>query len=863
MGFLGIGEPLGWAESLPFQAAIKRRGIRQFLQLLKQFKDYQGSVKWGDEIEVFIVRVDEKRKEMRLALEAGPSILEMQRREAEWRAEHQGALEPYDGALWQPEYASYMIEALPGRAADLTCENLGRIEHSLRSRRRKLLSWLGPHIYPLFLTAFPLLGVDVLPAEDGLLLQAAAGSFSSPPSPADPLHSKSKSIFVGDKVINTHPRFGSLTANIRRRRGRKVEILIPLYLDEAVEVDLSGKLPKEPLFDARLGGRQCILYKEEEEAKRKAGATQADSSLAALHKDPSCLREGDLYIYMDAMCFGMGMNCVQATFSCVTISDARYLYDQLIVMAPLLLSLTAATPFLRGCVAATDTRWDVISMSVDSRKEEEKAKIIKSRYSSNSLYISERPPLAKRIEELNNLNPAVNERAYDALIRSGVDPLLAKHVALLFVHDPLVIFRDRALKEGQTEADIVEEGERDWGEDDGTVYDTTEDFENIQSTNWNAVRFKPPPQFMTQEQQQAGDQGLIGWRVELRTPEIQLTDFENANCILLIAAIVQLVLEEKIELYIPLSLNDINMQRAAKLNSILNQRFWFRRNVSSDANDLSYAEMSIHSILFGERGPGDAASFESENGGGLLIRCKRLFERKHKEGTCSSDALKCFMDMFDFIHLRTSGELPTDAAFLRACLSAHPAYRSDSVVPPAAAYDICLLAMRIGNGVVEAPELLGPFARRSVQESCLDGKQHLKSSSTQQANCVHAAKSGTLLHGRGLVAASLRRPDIHERLRALMFVKLPDRAPCAKAESSCNGMAGNVRVYAGEETHARGQQQLRLAESLDFFLNAAAVRATVYLQQSPPLEPAELLLTSLVLSRNNLRRNRPALSEEE
>ena len=102
----------------------------------------------------------------------------------------------------------------------------------------------------------------------------------------------------------------------------------------------------------------------------------------------------------------------------------------------------------------------------------------------------------QRLSELNDLQLTVNERAYDALIRSGVDPLLARHFALLFVHDPLVIFKDRALKEGQTEDDIVREGEQDWAVDDGTVYETTEDFENIQSTNWNGARFKPPPQYI-------------------------------------------------------------------------------------------------------------------------------------------------------------------------------------------------------------------------------------------------------------------------------------------------------------------------------------------------------------------------------
>ncbi|KAL8270185.1 hypothetical protein Esti_005860 [Eimeria stiedai] len=803
MGYLGVGEPLGWAESLPYQAAIKRRGIRQFLQLLRQFKDYEGSVKWGDEIEVFIVRVDEQRREMRLALDAGSSITEMNHREAAARQEkHQSAFEPYEGALWQPEYASYMIEALPGAAADLNPENWLRVEPSIHSRRAKLLSWLGPNTCPLFMTAFPLLGVDVLPEEEGAQGSGvAAGSFASPASPADPLHSLSQSIFLGDEVINPHPRFGTLTANIRRRRGCKVEILVPLYIDESVEVDMSRKISKEPLFDSGLGGRQCILYHDE----HVNASLKKESRLASLHKDENLLKQRDLYIYMDAMCFGMGMNCVQATFSCKTISDARYLYDQLIVMAPLLLSLTAATPFLRGCVAATDTRWDVISMSVDSRKAEEMKTVIKSRYSTNSLYISERAQLAERVEELNDLNPAVNERAYEALLRSGVDPLLARHVAFLFVHDPLVIFEDRALRDGQTEADLVKEGEKDWALDDGTVYETTEDFENFQSTNWNAVRFKPPPQFMTADQQASGDASLIGWRVELRTPEVQLTDFENANCIIFIAALVELILEERIELYIPLSRNDVNMQRAAKLNSVLNQRFWFRRDVRANSRDISFAEMSLHDILFGEAGPTDDNVPEERRSLGLLSLCKLVLERKVEEGRCSAAAMGRFMEMYSFMHLRTSGKLPTDAAFLRACLSAHPQYRSDSTVPPAAAYDICKLAMRIGNGDVEVPELLGPYANRN-KNNCRSGE---RCSAVAEAKCSKATTNpAALLHGRGVVAASLQHPEIHERLQSLMLPKMNETEICAKGEGMCNGFSSDLRLHLPQEIKALHDSKL-------------------------------------------------------
>ena len=41
--------------------------------------------------------------------------------------------------------------------------------------------------------------------------------------------------------------------------------------------------------------------------------------------------------------------------------------------------------------------------------------------------------------------------------------------------------------------------------------------QNIQSTNWQTMRFKPPP-----------PNTKIGWRVEFRPMEVQLTDFENA-----------------------------------------------------------------------------------------------------------------------------------------------------------------------------------------------------------------------------------------------------------------------------------------------------------------------------------------------
>jgi glutamate--cysteine ligase catalytic subunit len=53
-----------------------------------------------------------------------------------------------------------------------------------------------------------------------------------------------------------------------------------------------------------------------------------------------------------------------------------------------------------------------------------------------------------------------------------IPPLLARHVAHLFVRDPLVIYSKKI-------------------ELDNTKY--SDHFENLQSTNWQSCRFKPPP----------------------------------------------------------------------------------------------------------------------------------------------------------------------------------------------------------------------------------------------------------------------------------------------------------------------------------------------------------------------------------
>lgn len=48
------------------------------------------------------------------------------------------------------------------------------------------------------------------------------------------------------------------------------------------------------------------------------------------------------------------------------------MYDQLAVLSPVMLALTAATPVLKGRLVDTEVRWDTIAASVDDRRPAEK-----------------------------------------------------------------------------------------------------------------------------------------------------------------------------------------------------------------------------------------------------------------------------------------------------------------------------------------------------------------------------------------------------------------------------------------------------------------------------------------------------------
>lgn len=116
-----------------------------------------------------------------------------------------------------------------------------------------------------------------------------------------------------------------------------------------------------------------------------------------------------------------------------------------------------------------------------------------------------------------------------------MDPLLVNHIANLFKRDVLIVNRRFF----------------EMTEDDYTI------FEMLNGTNWNSVRLKIP----------IDDE--IGWRVEFRTMEVQLTADENSAYSLAIHLITRIFhTNTSLNLYIPISKLRENFERAHRRDAV-------------------------------------------------------------------------------------------------------------------------------------------------------------------------------------------------------------------------------------------------------------------------------------------------------
>uniref|UniRef100_A0A3Q3BLU2 Glutamate--cysteine ligase n=1 Tax=Kryptolebias marmoratus TaxID=37003 RepID=A0A3Q3BLU2_KRYMA len=613
MGLLSQGSPLDWEESRKYADHIRKHGIIQFLNIYNKVKERQKDVlKWGDEVEYMLVELDDKDEKVRLVLN-GEHVLDTLQEKGE-------KINPNHPTLWRPEYGSYMIEGTPGQPYGGNMSEFNTVESNMRKRRQEASSVLNPNETLCTITAFPRLGCP---------------GFTQPEFRPNPhKNGNSRSLFFPDEAINRHPRFGTLTRNICRRRGEKVVINVPIFRDERTAAPFVETFPEDDGEAAR-----------------------------AVLPD---------HIYMDAMGFGMGNCCLQVTFQACSINEARYLYDQLAVFCPIVMALSAASPFYRGYVSDIDCRWGVISASVDDRTQEErglkplknsKYRIFKSRYDSIDSYLS------CCGEKYNDIDLTIDEEIYKQLLSAGIDKLLAQHIAHLFIRDPLIVFEEKIHLDDENESDHFE------------------------------VRVSTLVKL---------DGGCLFLFFVL---QVQLTDFENAAYVVFVVLLTRVFLSYKLDFLIPLSKVDENMKMAQKRNAVKEGMFYFRKDIfkgcsqvldgaasaqnglESDGGNEEYTLMSIDTIINGKEGV-----FQ-----GLIPILNWYLENMEVD----VDTRCTILNYLKLIKKRASGELMTMAKWMREFVAKHPEYKQDSVITDKINYDLLKKCDRIAKGEEQCPELFG------------------------------------------------------------------------------------------------------------------------------------------------------------
>ena len=266
----------------------------------------------------------------------------------------------------------------------------------------------------------------------------------------------------------------------------------------------------------------------------------------------------------------------------------------------------------------------------------------------------------------------VDEELKQCLMNGGMDDLLATHFAHLFIRDPIVIFA-----EDLKDLDL----------------NKTDHFENLQSTNWQHMRFKPPPHDRD-----------TGWRVEFRPMEIQITDFENAAFSIFIVLITRAILSFDLNFYIPIPLTTANMETAHARNAVLDRKFHFRNDPlpprSMKSNGTSgtttpanlpsrpptptgpvedeHSLMTIDEIINGQ-------SLSSEGGFPGLIPLVESYLNSINVDVETRCELARYLDL---IRKRASGQLWTGAKWIREFVRGHAEYKRDSVVSESVNYDL-------------------------------------------------------------------------------------------------------------------------------------------------------------------------------
>lgn len=327
------------------------------------------------------------------------------------------------------------------------------------------------------------------------------------PQPDNP-NSYAKSLYIPDDAIfGGHPRYHVLSRNMAARRGERQQVKIEVFQDVNTILPIEGSTVKEP------------------------DVVNLDTT------------------------FGCNL---QVTIQGADMMEARFIYDQLAPLCPLIQAITAALPIYKGYLTEWDNSYYFIGHGSDDRTAEErglkplknsKYRLDKLRWDSIDCY------LTPEAEIYNDLHLDYDQNIYDKLRKGGVDHVMAIHVAHLFIRDPLLLFS------GKIDQNDVED---------------TGHFDNLNTSIWQTLRFKP-----------ALPNTDFGWRVEFRPCDVQFTDFENAAVACFVVLLTRAIVYYRLNFLMPISKIDENMKIAEKRDACRKAKFWFRKNITKPHTDSS------------------------------------------------------------------------------------------------------------------------------------------------------------------------------------------------------------------------------------------------------------------------------------
>mmetsp|Transcript_1775 Transcript_1775/g.1954 ORF Transcript_1775/g.1954 Transcript_1775/m.1954 type:complete len:247 (+) Transcript_1775:21-761(+) len=239
MGFLSVkSTSMTWEEAMEVQDQIKYYGVLQAIRLFETFKDLHKKteeLKWGEEVEYHVGTLCSKDKKPKIVLEGFQKIEEVVK-----------DLEQTE-FIYQAEFGSWMVEAVPNKPYTLYDINGPKEAYKSLVKRRQIINdeIFMNNMFMTSITSWPNLGVKGFFSTENEELYKIDNY--------EEYNTASKSEYILDNMTNPHPRFPAMMTSVRRRRGEKVDIRVPLYPDVNTGIGkIDGhKTPGEIHMDAQ------------------------------------------------------------------------------------------------------------------------------------------------------------------------------------------------------------------------------------------------------------------------------------------------------------------------------------------------------------------------------------------------------------------------------------------------------------------------------------------------------------------------------------------------------------------------------------------------------------------------------------